>query len=129
MASPVIVPRCNEEWRPEAQYRVEHLNYAGGHRGFVYFPLEEDATAFASERTLRGQPCVVECRDMPITHTVSKFALTDPGYLFWTKNFGNLESAIAEFERGRELARERGGGYRICEASGKKLNEFYNYED
>jgi len=70
MASPVIVPRCNEEWRPEAQYRVEHLNYAGGHRGFVYFPLEEDATAFASERTLRGQPCVVECRDMPITHTV-----------------------------------------------------------
>jgi hypothetical protein len=129
MPAPVIVPRCNEEWRPDSPFRVEHLLYAAGFRGFVYFDDVSDAAAFASERTLRGQPCVIESKVMTTTHTVSKFAITDPLYLFWSKHFGNLESATAEYDRGCEHVRENGGGIRICEASGKQLNEFSNYKD
>lgn len=126
---PAIVPRCAEEWRPDSPWRVEHLIYAAGFRGFVYFDDQDDALAFAAERTLCGQPCVIESKTMATTHIVSKFALSDPLYLFWSKHFGNLESATDEFDRGCERVRENGGGIRLCEASGKHLNEFCNSKD
>jgi hypothetical protein len=112
----VIVPPSGEAWQQEQPFRVEYLNRALGSRALIYFAEQAGAAEFAAANVLWNQPCVVQSRDMPCTHEVRSVAVSDPGYTFWTKKFGNLESAQAEFDLGRAHAAKYGGSYLLFAA-------------
>lgn len=110
-AEVIVVPPTAESWPQEAGFRVEYLNRSLGSRALVYFDNLASAREFAAESTLWNQPCTVQSRDMPCTHEVKSVAVSDRTYVYWTKRFGDLETAQAEFDRGRAYAKEKGGSY------------------
>lgn len=110
---PVIVPKSAEAWTQEPLYRVEHLSKRIGSRCLAYFSDCASAVEFAKNHTLWNRPCVVQSKEMPVTHEVKSCSPSDPTYVFWTKQFGDLESARAEFDRGREYAAKTGGSYQL----------------
>lgn len=113
--APVIVPKSVDAWTQTPEWRVDYMNRSIGSRCLVYFSDEASAVAFAAEHTLWNQPCVVQSKTMGVTHEVKSCAPSDPSYVFWTKQFGNLESAQAEFDRGAKHAAESGGSYRLVQ--------------
>lgn len=129
MSSAVIVPMGLEPWRLGApEFRVQIMDREAAEKRWTYFDNAASAQAFAAEHKLYGAPCVVESRDMQVTHEVSKFAMAGD-YTFWTKRFGNYESASDEFERGKLHAQRCGGGFRLVDvATGKRIS-FENWVD
>lgn len=115
MIAVVIVPRSLESWTQDGDYRVDYLNRHVGSRCLVYFADAPEAVEFAKHHKLSGKPCVVQSKTMQATHEVRSFAPHDPTYIFWSKSFGDLESARDEFERGRDHAMQSGGGYSLVE--------------
>lgn len=112
----IVVPPTREKWSQSPAFRVEHLSKVIGSRCLVYFEDLSSAREFASAHTLWHQPCVVQSRDMPCTHEVRSVAISDPNYIFWTKRFGDLETARAEFDLSRERASVAGGSYLLIAA-------------
>jgi len=112
---PVVVPKSAEAWTQDPPYRVEHFSRHVASRCLVYFSDLSSAQAFAAEHTLWNQPCTVQSKTMAVTHEVKSCSPSDPSYVFWTKSFGDLESAQAEFVRGTEHAAKSGGSYRLIQ--------------
>jgi hypothetical protein len=127
----VIVPKGHEAWPSEhPPFRVEYLDHSGsGDRDTgsllrrVYFEGASEASAFADKHTSwGGAPSVVESRDMKVTHAVLNLAvMTD--YIFSIKRFGDVESARAEFERGKAHAQRCGGRYVMGEYADEYLKK------
>lgn len=126
--SPVVVPKSTEAWTQEPILRVEYFNRSIGSRCLVYFDDPAAACAFAAEHTLWNQPCTVQSKTMAVTHEVKSCAASDPKYVFWTKQFGDIESAREEFERGKAHAEENGGSFKLFEVGrAKPLASFTSY--
>jgi len=112
-----IVPKGREAWPEDyPPYRVEYLDRSGSVEASsgsllrkVYFEGSAEASAFADEhRSWGGAECTVESREMPVTHEVHKLAL-DSNYIFSIKRFGDLPSALVEYNLYKTRARKHGG--------------------
>jgi hypothetical protein len=113
----IIVPKGRERWpEHEPPFCVEYIDReAGSVVSKVYFANAAGAVAFADKHTTWGGAlCDVESRDMPVTHEVRSLSLR-VDYTLSVRRFGDVESARAEFERGKAHAQENGGRYVLAQ--------------
>jgi len=106
-----VVPRSLEPWNQEPEYRVEYWRSDIAHRCVVYFDNVASAREFAAEHTFWNQRCFVQSKSMPATHKVEKYSFDDDAYVFWSRSFGDLETARDVFERHAVAT----GAYRLIE--------------
>ncbi|HEY3235025.1 MAG TPA: hypothetical protein VGJ84_09915 [Polyangiaceae bacterium] len=103
-----VFPKGLEPWTQKQPFRVEHFARHDGALQRVYLEGAAEASAFADHRTTwGGARCVVESRDMVATHEVRTVAVPT-GYTLSIRRFGDIDSARADFARGKaELRVER----------------------
>lgn len=126
MSKVAIVPKGLEAWTQELPFRVDHLARDEGRIQSVYFEDSASAVEFASEhKGWGGAACVVESRNMVVTHEVRCEAPL-VNYTFWVRRFGDLDTAKHEFERRKEDARQSGGRYVLTAAGATKPIEVFS---
>lgn len=125
MRAPFIVPRGLSEWKQEPllQFRVEYQRE--GERRTIYFDDLAAAVSIAASNTCFGAPCVVEVRDMPITHRVEHYASANEAYALSSDRFGDLKSARLAYNERIEILQSGHGVRLIHQATGVKLADWW----
>lgn len=106
--------RAGEAWRVEYIARDGAVDRVDASLLCVaYFDDAAAASSFADANTTWGNVAsTVEARDLPVTHEVHSLAV-DSDYCFSIKRFGDLDTALLEFNVGRVRARKTGGRYEL----------------
>ena len=108
----IVVPKNSTAWpdsRDKEPYRVDYFDRFQGSLGTIYFEGLAEASFYAdANRSWGGAFCVVESRDMVVTHEVHILTV-NTDYTLAVKRFGDLATALHEYNTAKTRARKHGG--------------------